>query len=118
MTDDEDRPEAEGMRMELVVPFIVCTSKGGPYDDDSFVAGFVAGEIDRALSVAAAAGADRLTRTVRTALVPQLELLAMQHGFLHMHAVEVTETPDYPAMPEWSFVTFSTVGPPKPEETP
>lgn len=94
--------------MTLVVPFIVCRSKGGPYDDDSFVAGFQAGEIDKALAVALAAGLDRATFTVRTALVAQLELIAMHRGFPVVTAVEVGETPEYDAMPEWSFVTFAT----------
>jgi len=106
VNDPLDEAEPEGM--SLVVPFIVCTSQGGPYDDDSFVAGFQAGEIDKALAVAMTAGARVATWTVRTALVPQLELLAMHRGFMHIEAVEIGEDEDHPAMPEWSVVTFST----------
>lgn len=98
-----DIPEWEGM--ELVVPFVVCTSKGGPFDDDAFVAGFQCGEVDKALSVAAVAGATHVKYTVRTALIPQLELLAMHRGFL-LTAETIGETDDHAAMPEWSVATF------------
>lgn len=106
MADPLDQPVPEGMA--LVVPFVVCRSVGGPYDDDSFVAGFQAGEIDKALQVAAAAGASTATWTVRTALVSQLELLAINRGFGYMATAEVGESEDHEAMPEWSLVTFST----------
>lgn len=98
---DPDRPEPEAMT--LVVPFIVCTSKGGPYDDDSFVAGYQAGAVDRMLAIASAVGAERVA-------------VGMNRGFPALEATEVTETPDYQAMPEWSFVTFSTGSRPLPEE--
>ena len=108
MTDEQDRPEPEAMT--LVVPFIVCTSKGGPYDDASFVAGFQAARVDHMLEVAALVCAERVAVpfVVRTDLVPQLELLGMHRGFPVIEAAEVTETPEYQAMPEWSFVTFAT----------
>ncbi len=32
-------PDHSETAMELVMPFIVCASKGGPYEDKSFVAG-------------------------------------------------------------------------------
>ena len=31
---------------ELVMPFVVVTSAGGPYDDESYVAGFEASRVD------------------------------------------------------------------------
>jgi hypothetical protein len=104
-TPDHTQPEPE--TWGLVVPFVVCASKGGPYDDDSFTAGFAAGEIDKALTVLAAAGGDRLRTTVRTALVRQIELLAMNRGFPVMTAAEVEATEDYDAMPEWSVIEIS-----------
>lgn len=66
--------------MSLVMPFVVVTSKGGPYDDTAFAAGWAAGEIDRAL--AAVAGFEvAVDRMVPTALVPQIDLIAMRHGY-------------------------------------
>jgi hypothetical protein len=98
VTDPLDQPETEGYA--LAVPFVVCASQGGPFDDDAFVAGFQAGEIDKTLTVAAAAGANRATFTVRTTLVRQAELLAMNRGFPAMTTVECDETP------EWTLMTF------------
>lgn len=90
---------------DLAVPFIVCRSQGGPYDDAAFVAGFQAGQIHRALAAAKAVGADRLTFTVDSELTKQLDLIAMDAGFsLTIEAIEETE--DHPALPEWTFATF------------
>jgi hypothetical protein len=84
---------------------VVCQSNGGPYEDEAFVAGFQAGEISQALRAAKAAGAFRLVRTVRTDVVKQLDLIAMDAGFT-LRVTEVEETEDHPAMPEWTFAIF------------
>jgi hypothetical protein len=105
-TDPLDQPEEPGYG--LVYPFICVTSKGGPYDDAAFVAGATVGSIDMALEIAKRVGADRYPATVPTALVPQLELAGMARGFPVLIAEEVAETDEYPAMPEWTFVTFLT----------
>lgn len=109
-TDRQDLPEFDGM--DLVMPFVVCQSQGGPYEDDAFVAGFQAGQIDRSLRAATIANADRVRATVMTALVPQLELLAMQHGFL----AEITPWPEGPE--SWSFVTFKLPRGQTPDDAP
>lgn len=70
---EEDR-EAQH---ELVVPFVTVTSKGGPHDDDSYVAGYEMGLLDAWLEVSRWP----TVRVVRTANRPQAELLAMRHGF-------------------------------------
>jgi hypothetical protein len=85
--------------MELVMPFVVCRSKGGPYDDGSFAAGWQAGEIDQALRVAEQGPAVRLRYPmVYAALIPQLELIGMKHGWLKFEAV--------PTAYGWCDVTF------------
>lgn len=99
LPDPMDQPEDEGM--ELAVPFIVCQSQGGPYEDESFVAGYQAGRIDMALAAAASVGAKSATYTVMTTLVKQLELIGMHRGFPNVTAEQPEEAP------EWSFVTFS-----------
>lgn len=107
MTDPLDQP-GEDAGYALVYPFVVCRSQGGPYEDAPFVAGVQFGQIDRALEVIAAAGGDRLSVTVYTALVPQIELAAMARGFPTVVAEQVEETADHPAMPEWSHVTITS----------
>lgn len=104
--DPLDQPEPA--EFGLLFPFIVCASQGGPYDDDAFVAGVQMGRIDQALQVAAQTGADRLRFTVATRLVRQLELVGMARGFPVMQAQPVEATDEYPAMPQWSLVTFQT----------
>lgn len=80
MTDQLDQPEEDGY--QLVVPFIACKSHGGRYDDDSFVAGFQAGQIDQALKSGATAGAVRVWfPMVYATLREQLELIAMNRGY-------------------------------------
>ena len=84
----------------LVMPFVVCQSQGGPYEDEAFVVGWALGQLDIELGQAAAERRPLLNRSVRPAALPQVELLAMKHGFLT--AAEVFEdAPD-----EWSVVQF------------
>lgn len=78
MTDDE-RVGGEGY--DLVMPFVVTASHGGPYEDEAFVAGWQCGEIDTALRATATIGGS-LRRQVLRALFPQVELIAMKHGLV------------------------------------
>ena len=69
---------------ELIMPFVVCKSSGGPYDDASYIAGWEAGALDRALQLT---GHRAVVRNgVRLLLhpdnIPQLDLVAMRHGFI------------------------------------
>lgn len=83
----------------LVMPFVVCQSQGGPYDDESFVAGWTLATVDVRLGQCAV---DRRPMSVLMPApsVPQVELIAMKHGYLT--AVE----PHEDAPEEWSTVTF------------
>lgn len=81
----------------LLMPFVVCKSKGGPYDDESFVAGFQASHLDTKLMSAP----DSLFWTVYTALVPQVDLIAMRHGY-----TAVYEPTEYS---EWTQVALTRV---------
>jgi hypothetical protein len=96
--DPANEPEHEGY--ELAVPFVVCASQGGPFDDDSFIAGFQAGQVDQALQAAAASRATEVKFTVLNRLVTQLDLIAMNRGFPVVSVDQSAEAP------EWSFVTF------------
>ena len=67
---------------ELVVPFTICKSHGGPHDDDAFVSGYRLGQLDCELS--ALVRKQRPTRwpfTIRHDEVEQFDLIAMRHGF-------------------------------------
>lgn len=89
----------EDAELVLSMPFVICKSAGGPFDDDAFVAGFTCGLIDSKLGVAAAIGASQAeTTTVMRAMVPQLDLIAMRHGF------KVIEVDDPEG--EWAMLEF------------
>ena len=83
----------------LLMPFIVCQSKGGPYDDDAFTAGWHCGSIDAELTALYMYPNPKPSYTVRAEMVPQLELIGMRHGF----PVLVAEATGYP---EWTLITF------------
>lgn len=96
---------AEDHEMELVLPFVVVESRGGPYEDQAFTVGYAAGHIAARLEVAQLLGTDALTYPiVRRALLPQLDLIAMHFGFGHMDASEASD--HIPASDEWCSVTF------------
>jgi hypothetical protein len=112
-TDLPDRPEnrpdrdpldaPEEVDFELAVPFVVCTSQGGPYDDAAFVAGFYTGSVDRALQVGKVAEAPVVQAVVPSTLLNQLELIGMHRGYPTMR----TRVSDDPA---WTYVQFMAVG--------
>lgn len=64
----------------LVMPFVVCRSNGGPYEDQAFVSGWRCGEIDRTLRNMDGVNA-RATFVVMAEELPQLDLIAMHRGF-------------------------------------
>jgi hypothetical protein len=70
MSDNEDA--------ELVMPFVVTKSRGGPYDDDAYVAGFEAGRLDAILTNNTTA---IVVGPVHSLNRDQLDLIAMQHGY-------------------------------------
>jgi len=83
----------------LIMPFVVCRSKGGPYDDDAYVAGYEAGTLDMALSLSSSLPGSRLNEGVpyHAENMPQVDLIAMRHGV-------TTETED--VGDGWVSVTF------------
>lgn len=66
----------------LVMPFVVCESKDGPYDDLAYCAGWEAGAFDIALMIAPPLpGSEWIPEfPFREANRPQIDLIAMKHG--------------------------------------
>lgn len=90
----------------LVMPFVVCEDQGGPYDAKAFVAGYTASNLDETLRNLAHVRANGLVvatikRYVPPALVPQLDLIAMRHGFT------LTTEPWDEHPEEWTLATFA-----------
>lgn len=90
-----DRTPDEPAEYGLLMPFTVVASKGGPYDDASYCAGYEMGQLDAAL----AAGPRLHQITIRTANVPQADLVAMLHGYTS-EAAEPSECGG------WTWVEF------------
>lgn len=98
MTDNPaDGPEEE-TGYELVMPFVVAQSAGGPFDDDALCAGFELGRLDGVLATGRPAV---LTGPYKKAVLPQVDLIAMKHGY----SVAVDDTRD--TRGEWAIVTLS-----------
>lgn len=76
---------------ELVMPFIVCQSQGGPYEDAAYVAGYEAGKLDAELAL----GPRHVVAfwppnpSFHAGNAPQLELIAMKNGYMVRWASEV-----------------------------
>lgn len=88
----------------LVMPFIVTTDNGGPYDPDAFVAGIYYGEaqaIARMLPLGAI-----WQRYVPLALAPQLDLLAMHEGVQFRHTPWADDPDSHWTLAEMQQVPF------------
>ncbi len=85
-------PAEEEPTYGLVMPFVVCAEQGGPYDAKAYVAGWRVGALDCRLEL-------EQPKTwhgyVSPADVPQIDLVAMRHGYSM-----TTETYD----DEWTLV--------------
>jgi hypothetical protein len=82
----------------LVMPYVVCQSQGGPYEDQSFVAGARFGGDMAELRAEKPA---TWQSYVYPGMVPQYDLLAMEQGYT-MTSEPWDEHPD-----EWVLVTFT-----------
>ncbi len=86
---------------ESVMPFVSVASKGGPFDDNAFAAGYEVGLLDALLGHAYTFG--RQHRTLRQDNREQADLIAMRHGW----RVEFTDVES----DEWIGAEFVRVDP-------
>lgn len=90
-------PERE---MDLVMPFVTVTSKHGPHDDESYVAGWEMGKLDTVLGLMPDSPLPATYNlTVRSDNQPQVELIAMKHGYSAIVTESDTEG--------WSYVELT-----------
>lgn len=81
MSDDEEPS------YEMLMPFLPVQSKGGPYDDDAFAAGYQMGLLDAELG----GSVFDQGRPVYAQLREQADLIAMRHGFIAEFSGEEVE---------------------------
>lgn len=98
MTDEET---PEGGEYDLVMPFVLAASQGGPYDDTAFVAGWRLAELSTLLKTAEQFGLDVPQQTLYPSDEPQADLLAMRFGF----TMQVKSYDEH-----WSVYTFTRNG--------
>lgn len=79
----------------LVMPFVTVTSKGGPHEDQAYVAGWEMGSLDARLEYERPSV---LEMPIQLANVAQADLLAMKHGY----GYEITEYDD-----QWSLLKLT-----------
>jgi hypothetical protein len=84
----------------LVMPFVVCKSQGGPFDDEAFSVGYSLGLLDGELALLTAHSADPAPRWVRSSGMRQVDLIAMRHGYKMKYSED-------PADDEWTWVRFN-----------
>lgn len=108
MSDDylEGDGDEELHPFGLVMPFVPVKSKGGPFDDDAYAAGWECGQIAEILRATAETASeldecDRLKLPVRTANVEQLDLVAMSYGYM------IDQREPWEDGSEWTFVRFT-----------
>jgi hypothetical protein len=82
--------EGRRVQMELVMPFVCCSSNGGAYDDHPFVAGVKYGEMSYILRTEKPA---EWQGYMPPELVAQCDLVAMKEGY-SMTAEPWEEAPD------------------------
>lgn len=105
MNDTPDDHEAE---YAMVMPFVVVTSNGGPYDDQAFVAGCRFGDLARLLR-SLPPEVQEFDHVEYVTLLPQVDLLAMSEGW----TVGRYEDDDGEAWAdEWARLSFKRVEPP------
>ena len=94
MTDDKEPGYG------LLMPFVVCESQGGPYADEPFVAGYRIGHLDAQLQYERPPFWEGY---VAPSDVPQIDLLAMRHGY---------NTVIEPDGDEWTHMRLTASEPP------
>jgi len=102
---------------ETPYPFVAVKSNGGTLDDEAFTCGWECAAIDSALANIAAAGGLTFSRYIRTAILGQIDLIAMNHGFRIVQSAPVTEEnfdlEHFGAehSNQWTFVTMTNLPP-------
>lgn len=88
---------------ELFMPFVLCKSQGGPFDDTAFVAGATCGALTEELRMLRLSGATPRERYIDVRHLPQVDLIAMAYGY-------TTTLGDLDEASGWQVVTFAQAG--------
>ncbi len=81
LCNDVINADPDDAHLELVMPFIVCETNGGPFEDQAYCAGWEAGVIDCKLMALSAFGQSATDLLCVEANWPQVSLILMKHGW-------------------------------------
>jgi hypothetical protein len=96
----DESDQSSGAEYGLVMPFVTLNSRGGPHDDQSYVAGWEMGALDMVLGEMPDSPLPATYNfTIRSDNRPQFELIAMKHGYNAIVAESGTEG--------WSYVELT-----------
>ena len=87
----------EEPQYDLVMPFVPVKSRGGPHDDDAYVAGYEMGQLNAVLASAPPAH----EATIRSDNAAQADLIAMRHDY----RCTVKDSD----VDEWVFAAFTPI---------
>lgn len=90
----------------LVMPFAVCASNGGPYDDEAYVAGFEMGALQARLRAARHHGLGLPEVVIHRDNVPQADLIAMEVGARMIEGWPEDHGLDNVTVAEWARLRF------------
>lgn len=81
LIEDVIEADIDDVHYDLVMPFTVVQSAGGPFDDQAYCAGWEAGVIDVKLMALSAFGQSATDIVCLEANWPQVSLILMKHGW-------------------------------------
>jgi hypothetical protein len=103
-----DQASSDG-EFGLLMPFVVTSDRGGPFDPVAYVCGWELGALDARLAAAKHHGLGCPEVVIHRENVPQASLVAMQHGMTmteqHMELDETENATEVRA--EWAHVVFA-----------
>lgn len=92
---------------ELSMPFVLCKTNGGPFDDEAFVIGWDCATLHAELRQCRVMQLTPIGRWVKARLLPQLELIAMDTDFTILHGY--APPGDGTGLDHWAWVEFTRV---------
>lgn len=90
---------------EMIMPFVLCASNGGPFDDMAFIVGWDCATLYAELRQCHLLRAVPVPRWVKGPILPQLDLIAMETGFLITHGY--APPTDGTGLEDWVWVMFA-----------
>lgn len=93
---------------EMLVPFTVVQSHGGPFEDKAFQAGYNMGRLEARFLAAEHFGLGLPTVPIERTMLEQIDLLAMHYN-ITMNEIDIPDDKvdlDHDPRPQWAWIKF------------